>query len=71
MHPKNNKNGAERIDHASADALRSRDPHLARVAGNAGDSSDRCYSEAVHAVMDEMQGTASSRRAEIYNSLRH
>ncbi len=71
MHPKNNNNGAERLTHASADTLRSRDPYLARVIGRAGEPGKRIYSEAMHAVMDEMQGTATSRRAEVYNSLRH
>ena len=71
MHPKNNNNGAARSAHASADALRSRDPYLARVTGQAGESRKRHYSEAMHAVMDELQGTATSRRAEVYNSLHH
>ena len=71
MHHKNNNNGAGRKAHGNADALRSRDPYLAKVAGQAGKPQPRRYSEAMHTVMDEMQGTATSRRAELYNSLRH
>ncbi len=71
MHQKNNNNGAGGPAHHSADALRSRDPYLAKVTGNAAKPASRRYSEAMHAVMDEMQGTATSRRAEIYNSLKH
>lgn len=71
MHHKNNNNGAGVSEHSSADALRSRDPYLARVTGDAGQARNRSYSEATHAVMDEMQGTATSRRAALYNSLHH
>lgn len=77
MHHKNNNNGADRPAHRSADALRSSDPYLAEVTGNADKPRKRCYSEAMHTVMDEMQGTATSRRmklsrrAKLYNLLRH
>jgi hypothetical protein len=67
MHHKNNNNGAQPHQDLNADALRSQDPLLASIgAANASN-----YSEATRAVMDEMSGTASSRRASVYNALHH
>ena len=72
MHPNNNNNGAQAANHAnghdteaSADERRARDPLFSNLAPAEG------RSEALKAVMDEMSGTATSRRAHAYNSLRH
>ena len=68
MHPDNNNNGAQAANHArkaSADERRSRDPLFRKLASGEG------RSEALNAVMDEMSGTATSRRADARNSLRH
>jgi hypothetical protein len=67
MHHKNNNNGAQHHQDLNADALRSQDPLLVSI-GSANASN---YSEATRAVMDEMSGTASSRRASVYNALRN
>jgi hypothetical protein len=67
MHHKNNNNGAQHQQDLNADALRSKDPLLVSI----GSSKAADYSEATRAVMDEMSGTASSRRASLYNALRH
>lgn len=53
MHPKNNSNGV----HKERPALH--EPRLTRTSKKGS----RHYSEAIHAVMDEMNGTATSRRA--------
>jgi len=67
MHHKKNNNGAQHHQGLNADALRSQDPLLASI----GASNASHYSETTRAVMDEMSGTASSRRASVYNALRH
>ena len=64
MHHKNNNNDAAR----KAAALR--DPHISSIARNDGRDPIR-HSETMKAVMDEMSGTATSRRALLYNRLRH
>lgn len=71
MHQKNNNNGAVQSELRNTDQLQDRDPYLARVAGNTAASRRRGYSEAMHAVMDELETTATSRRAVLYNALRH
>jgi len=64
MHHKNNNNGAHR------EPSELRDPY---IAGLSGDQRERPKdrSEAITAVMDEMSGTATSRRAQLYNHLPH
>lgn len=64
MHQKNNNSDAVR---ETSDL---RDPYISSIARNDGRSAIR-HSEAVKAVMDEMSGTATSRRALRYNRLRH
>ena len=64
MHQKNNNNDAVRKTSGF------RDPYISSIARNDGRGDIR-YSEAVNAVMDEMSGTATSRRALLYNRLRH
>ncbi len=71
MHHKNNNHGAQQIEGPSADALRSHDPLLATIGTEQSAPANRRYSEATRAVMDEMSGTADSRRASVYNDLRH
>ena len=64
MHQKNNNSDAVR---KTSDL---RDPYISSLARNDG-RSDMRYSEAVNTVMDEMSGTSTSRRALLYNRLRH
>ena len=63
MHPKNNNNDA----HKEPSPLR--DPYLSGLT-SPGSGARGGYSEELNAVMDEMSGTATSRRASIYNQLR-
>lgn len=72
MHPNNNNNGAQAVNHANgkateanADERRARDPLFRKLASSEG------RSEAMNAVMDELSGTATSRRADAYNSVKH
>ncbi len=71
MHHKNNNNGAQHYEDRSADGLRSQDPLLATKGTEQSAPANRRYSEATRAVMDEMSGTADSRRATVYNDLKH
>jgi hypothetical protein len=65
LHHNNNHSDALNKDRPSADELRSSDPQFRRLASGRAQ-----YSEAINAVMDEMSGTATSRRADVLNSLR-
>ena len=64
MHQKNNNNDAVRK------AAESRDPYVASLARNDGRGNVR-YSEAVRAVMDEMNGTSNSRQARLNGAAPH
>jgi len=64
MHQKNNNNGATK------EASVPRDPYLSDLTRD-GTRRDPYYSETMNAVMDEMSGTATSRRASLYNRLPH
>ena len=59
----NNNNGATASEH-------SRDPYITGLFRSDSREDARYYSEAMSAVMDEMHGTATSRRAMLYNALR-
>ena len=63
MQPKKNNNGADKGKHSP-------DPYVSGLLRSQRRQVDRGYSEAIRSVMDEMNGTATSRRAELYNSLR-
>jgi len=63
MHPKNN----------NIDAAKHRGGGRYRTALLSPESPEnsRHYSEAMHAVLDELHSTATSRRAALYNLLQH
>ncbi len=63
MQPNNNNNGAKSGEFT-------RDPYITGLFRSEGRQDPRDYSEAMNAVMDEMHGTATSRRAMLYNALR-
>ena len=70
MHQNKNNIDANGSAHTRAAVNLSEDPYLSGVVTGAPADSEPHYSEALHAVMDEMSGVSTSRRADLINSQR-
>ena len=70
MHQNKNNIDANGTAHLNADARRSKDPYLTDVLKATKGESEPHYSEALNAVMDEMSGVSTCRRADLINSQR-